>query len=367
MDSGDGREEEEEDDAEAYNIRDYLAVQNDVAQADYELGILTLPGGGSANCVAIAEVGERILVAVPFSVWSRHRKRRKLDPDALSRVQSVEVAAARTADRTQQDSSSVIKVWMGLLAASREADFSPAESDIPDYPFVTTEGIENVLPLGEALSAVAQDHFTFLSAAESAAPAVAPEPVVGPTVKPPAGTLSRADERTEQRFQKIEGALAGITDLLTEMRGAQGGQTSVALVPPAQPAVEGTGLPDRYPGLDPGVVQQAIQAGIGADVLAEMSALAADPAKDTVTAVPETLAKRAQLAVAPKVPVQGPPGLAEGSGVAGPRATPLETCVQQLATIMQQMHEDKAQRRTDPRDLDALLDRAGEPYSPTQN
>ena len=80
-----------------YMIRDYLVVGDSLhsLQIDYELGLLTLPDCESTvNCIAIAEVADTVLVAAPWVVWSRHRKRRKLDPDALTRVFHVEVPAA---------------------------------------------------------------------------------------------------------------------------------------------------------------------------------------------------------------------------------------------------------------------------------
>ena len=128
---------------------------------------------------------------------------------------------------------------------SHEEDFALAESEVPNFSFATQEGILNVLPFAEALSVVAQDHFTFLSA-KSGPAAVAP--AEAPLVEQGVG------DPTELRFKRIEDALASITGTLSGLAAQR--QASPAT---AAQTSGGAAPPDRYPGLDPGIVQQAIK------------------------------------------------------------------------------------------------------------
>lgn len=87
-----------------------------------------------------------------------------LPEDALLRAVRVEVRASNALDRTLVDDSFAFKIWLGILKA-----------DFVDYVVYGQEGTADVmfpvdslglprLPAAEALAAVAQDHFTFLSA-----------------------------------------------------------------------------------------------------------------------------------------------------------------------------------------------------------
>ena len=68
-------DEEEETSA----IRDSLVVVGDRVLEDYDLGLFVFGDDleFDTNCVAIAEVANKVLVAFPFAVWSRHKKRRQ--------------------------------------------------------------------------------------------------------------------------------------------------------------------------------------------------------------------------------------------------------------------------------------------------
>ena len=60
-------------------IRDFLVLQDSVFNPGYQLGVLTVGDGDGLliNVVAITEVGNLVLVAVPGAVWNRQKKRRK--------------------------------------------------------------------------------------------------------------------------------------------------------------------------------------------------------------------------------------------------------------------------------------------------
>ena len=262
---------------------------------------------------------------------------------------------ATTADRSVQAEDSTVKLWIGLLDAEFEGSYSVAESEVPRYSFVTTDGIENVLPFGPALAAVARDHFTFLSAEESVQSTGPAAPQQLPVVSPsPAG----ADSPYERRFETIENALGLITEQLKSLASAAAPAASPQAVSGVSPKP-----PDLYTGLDPGAVQHALQAGVSTEALGELASLARDPTGSRLREPP-------LAAAASTAKLTQPPGLSSAfSGnpatIPAPPAPPMELgsadiglALTQLTQIVGHLHDEKAKKKAEEKDLEAMLDKA---------
>ena len=125
----------------------------------------------SCSVLAITEVGDKVLVAVPHSVWGRKVKSRLIPRSALTKACCVEVASVNFDERDSPTGVS-LKVWLGLLDTGLEGalDFDSEEpaalgfgEDCPGVP---------LMPHAPSLAAAAQDTFAFaFHSADSAAPA----------------------------------------------------------------------------------------------------------------------------------------------------------------------------------------------------
>ena len=152
-------EDSEQD--EGVSVRDALVFKEGRTNIVYKVG--TLAGSGSGETCAIiciAELGGRLIVAVPGSAWSKKVAKRKLEKTALGKAISIDVVGCSVADLESPLPEVLIKAWVGVLSMHDEArvDFSNL---VPTYGFG-----EGILPFAEALVKVADDQFAF-TAAES--------------------------------------------------------------------------------------------------------------------------------------------------------------------------------------------------------
>ena len=244
-------------------LRDHLLVQAD-SSANLEYPVLIFLsdlGPGAVHAVPIillAEVDSKLLVAVPFNSWNRLVRLRLLPPTSFSKVVSVAVAAVEGDHREQVVDNIFIKVWIGFLSpAFEECVGWPEGDDVGLSAFPTEDEEEGFLPFANALLAVADEKFSFLSA-ES-----------GP-----------ADDAQQTRDQiaALESSLLDIRaalDKLTEKKGVGRG-APLAPNPKAAASTRAVPLPSRedgIAGLDKGSVNAALQAGIGRDQLEELATM----------------------------------------------------------------------------------------------
>ena len=253
-------------DGSELTARDFVVAPSaGPCEIEYRLGRHQNPDTGLvAAVIAVAEVENKLLVALPEGVWSRSVARRQLPPKALSKPILCSVAACFVEDRDHAIEGVDCRVWFGLLAPSLEASLDFVSEAPFDFDF-SPEGEEKLLPYSEALVAVSKEHYTFFTA-ESAVPEC---PAAFPGSQ-------------EDRIQKLEDSLGGIQDSLTKLLGQ--------ITPPeaVQPKVRADVRPTPklsasraskkvytagnpvVPGLDQEAVAAALSAGVPLEHLREL-------------------------------------------------------------------------------------------------
>ena len=279
----------------------------------------------STAVIAICEVGERVLVAVPSSAWHRTAKHRRLPPGALVRPGAVAVAGCSLADRAVQSEVS-LRVWIGFLDGALEGAVSFDEVDLAttDHPFLTEGGEDGSLPWAEALVAVAEEKFAFTTAASQ-------------------------ESSTERRFASLEQTMAAIQASLAQLQpAASASQPKAAAQKPSPPvarpaaAAVGRGTPL---GLDPVVVASARQAGIPEDHLVQLGSLLSS-GRPKLADVP---VQKAKLDVLGEEVDQAEQLFEEGAEGDG-SADPLSAAVVKLTSIVELLTKRKA-----PQNLEEVL------------
>eukprot|EP00438_Fugacium_kawagutii_P028528 Skav222525 [mRNA] locus=scaffold2875:50542:57914:+ [translate_table: standard] len=281
--------------------------------------------------LGVAESEQSVIVAVPDSAWHRTKSRRVLPEDALVRAVRVEVFASSGLDRAAVDDSFSLKIWL----ASLKPEYADLVIYGQDGAATTCFPVDSMglprLPAAEALVAVANDHFLFLSA-ESAA-----------------GLPQRdVQDVMEERVSKLEGNISEILECLKDLKGVKKTPASAKITPP-QPTAPASQL-GGPPGLDHQIAAQALAAGVSQNALAEISqVLARQTPQDPLVppAAPEV-----NLDTSDEDELDQHLGTAAGSG----SADPLNTAVMSLTKIISQMHKDRARQKQ--RGLDGILDRA---------
>eukprot|EP00435_Cladocopium_sp_Y103_P059707 s418_g21.t1 len=239
--------------------------------------------------ILITEFEGKRLVAFPAQVWNRKPERRVLPHQCLSRPTVVEVQAVRPEALDEPLDEVYIKLWIGYL---KEEYYDQVVTHLEelecDYAFGVTAP-EILLPSADALIAVAQEHFAFFSAEEEPQEAEAEEQEERDVeAEEPArrvrsgrapggsgsGALSKRVEAIEAAVGKISEAVMKLTAPSTPQSSAH---SSPAILSPKTKA--STKRPsalrnrNQYPLLDGGVVEAALQAGIGHESLEEMQKL----------------------------------------------------------------------------------------------
>ena len=126
-------DESEQD--EGVSVRDALVFKDSRTNSFYKVG--TLAGsvaGESCAVICIAELGGRLIVAVPGSAWSKKVAKRKLEKTTLGKAISIDVVACSVADLENPLPEVLIKAWVGVLSMHDEAkvDFNNL---VPTYSF----------------------------------------------------------------------------------------------------------------------------------------------------------------------------------------------------------------------------------------
>ena len=257
-----GGEEDDGVSGDPLEIRDNLVVAEDGAvNPNYLLGVLEVQDASgvsstSVPVIFVAAINSKLLVAVPQKFWHKKVSKRLLPPDGLSKPVLVSVTAARDSDREALLEGTGIKVWLGYLRPDLEAflDFSDQSSVTSEFP--TETGEDGCVPHCEALRAVADERFAFLSAVESSAhPAI------------------QTDVETQQRLSRLEEQLVSIKQSLAALvpppKAAP--PPSLKAKPKASPVPVASTAEPGLAGLDPHVVKSALQAGVSKGHLEELS------------------------------------------------------------------------------------------------
>ena len=304
----------------------------------------------TANLIPICRFHQRLIVAVPGEAWHRTVSQRILPRGALAKPIFVEVATALHSD-PEVALLDKAKLWLGYLDRDIEEHLVPGR-DVGaklDVWYDDAEDGELRIPLAQALAEAAEEHYGFLSARETAVP---------------------KKVTTEARLISLESSLERIHEALNKLSGAEkpapGGTERAAaapsvyiaapkVVPRRAAAPATTPEPLKVPGLDPGVVASAVEAGIPAEQIRKLGALAGKPGrmldapvKQKPHVVDEVLGETDEEGGAEaEEPVEE-----GGDPTALPPGGPLEQAVVQLTKIVGKL---SSRHRGD---LEALLDGA---------
>ena len=311
-----------------------------------ELRVQTSEGPAvSCSIIVIAEIDGAFLVGVPQTAWHRTAGRRYLPRTALLRPVLAEVLAAADGDPSAIRPGVKLKVWLGMLQQALEefVDFGvdgPLEPDVPFLGF-GSRAQERMEPYGPSLSAIAAEHFAFLTPAEG----------VGTDVQAGDG-----EESWEHRLTRLEAGMLRVQEGLqvlldgtpvssAEAAAAPGGGVG-SLAPETAPGPRKPLLP----GLDPAVVEAARKAGVPEDQLLRMSQLA------TKGGGPKPKGK-AKLPLIREDPLDESEDEAVG-GIVGPGADApgdaVSLAVVQIGQVLKALQKERERKN----DLEDLLDRA---------
>ena len=265
-----------------------------VVNQHYPFGIIrisSLPHTPAVQVIFVAELDNKILVAFPGSAWHKQKNQRVLPNGWITRATSVEVAACSMVEREVVVEYLFLSCWIGLLKPdlANRVDFQQTALDV-EYMFeASCEAV--VVPFATALADACNDHFSFFSASE--APEAFPQ---GDTAEDedqfPSDPAGHGSAGVSARVAKLEGLMEKVSanlDILLDARPARApalrtsAKFSSAAPPPprvtfAKAKSMGSAASDaafQYPQLDPGVVQAAVQAGVSATALQQMSKLVA--------------------------------------------------------------------------------------------
>ena len=236
-----------------------IVVVDSAGQIDFESRVVsfqpTSPEASAQPIIVVVSVEGKFLVAVPGVSWSKAVRDRRLPSQSLTKVFSAQVLASSEDSRDQPSDGVYIKVWFGLLKPEFEQCLDLSGAGIPHPAFPTVQSEEGFLPFAQSLVTVADEKYSFFSADS------------GPPVP---SSQKRNPVELESRVLNIEASIQEIASSLQVLMS--GGQPSVSSPSkpahvPRPPALR----TQKFPGLDQGVVNAALQSGIDSSQLAQLS------------------------------------------------------------------------------------------------
>ena len=249
MSAGESQSEEETE------VRPHLLFKAGRTNFSYRVGSLPCAvAEEDTSILSIAELGGRLIVALPQEVWHRQIARRKVKQNTLGKAILVEVVGAAPQDPEVPLPEVTIKLWVGVLAMEQDALISyEREAGDMKYQFAPT-----VLPYAPALVSMADEHFAFTTAESNGGPE---------------GIFKRMSA-VESGLAEIKAMIANlgsmdaekVADPAQEPREKARGARSKALAAPRRTAMGG---------LDPATVAAARAAGVEDSALQEMGKLLA--------------------------------------------------------------------------------------------
>ena len=333
-------------------LRQEAILTSEGVSESYGFGF-TSTGGDPEEVTAIiviGHVGDRFLVAVPHAVWNRRADKRHLPPGALEKPISVSVAGCTAAAREVAVVEFTVRLWVGWLKKSLRTEIDFAEPAEVQHRFVDEDSQTPCFPFATALMDVAEEKFQFVSKA-------------GEEAKPDPDRLAALEER----FSTLQDTL----DRLLQMRsGGESGFVTASgaplaahskMSPPAPPVSRKPpkappGLTDLHgiPGLDPGTVAAALQAGIPRGQLERMgSVLHRGPSK--LEDFPRPAGSAAPNLADSEEDIDGVP--LEEEEVQPPATDPMVTAVVKLTEIMSKLTKGNSASAGD--NLEDALDQVG--------
>eukprot|EP00435_Cladocopium_sp_Y103_P015201 s810_g3.t1 len=303
---------------------------------------------------------------------------------ALSKVQPLEVLSTFFSDASSPSEDVKLKVWVGFLKPELMENLSSFEATQScDYLFAPCEE-DVIIPYPRSLIAAASDHFAFFTAEEEE-PVDHPPPEEEGVDGEPLEFGGKSVEVLERRMTNVESVLdqvqSGLQLLITRQtmnlagtRQEQAADLPAAPRPGAAAAphlrgsarragVSGDGSPSspmqkgRYPNLDPGVVQAALQAGIPSSQLQQMERVVMQNAKARRTGDVHRGLRIDPLSEDDGYAGDPPSPPLPGGETSPPVRDPMMAAVERLASIMEVLTEDKRKRASSSK-LDVALDGA---------
>ena len=222
---------------------------------DYQTCKHITPSGSMVECIYVAVVDGKHLMAFPAAAWHKKVVRRVLKVDALRKPTSVVLACCGSEDRSVMDEALTMKVWMGFVGDELVGGLEYAdEEDEIEVAFMSEE-LQRHLPHLDALGEAAREHFAFETAESGGLVAPIPEEVA-----------EDGSEELSARVTKMEDVLQGLgaqmESVVRLLEGRSPSPKPRVKINPKPTVVDPGGLGSRYPGLDPSVVAAAISAGV---------------------------------------------------------------------------------------------------------
>ena len=303
--------------------------------------------GPTVRLILVTKLDNSYLGCVPQAAWDRLVARRALPRTFLSKAVRVLVKNCREDDRSSVgDSDSV--VWLGFIASELLPLIEVSNQDVDA---VEVDFGEDQLPFADALVQVAQDHFAFYSAVEE--PPEPPAQDAGPV------DLSERVQHLEIMIRNLNSTLANMvhtTPSTPRVTFADQAPPAVArkLPSPKQKSKSRASTPEepenKFPDLDAGVVNAALQAGVEPAALEEMQSLMSKNPK-AARALKQT--RNAPLAT--NVLSESEEEDQEEPGSQGGTSDPVASALTKLTKIVGQLSLEK-KRRTGSSRLENALD-----------
>eukprot|EP00435_Cladocopium_sp_Y103_P064265 s216_g26.t1 len=327
-----------------------LVQESGLSTTHYSVAHLTYVLGEdlhAVNLVPIAIHLEKLLVAFPETVWDRRVAKRMLPERALSRAILVEVLTAYE-DQPEDATEEVMKLWIGLLNPSLISAVRPGVGADVVADIYREDAVmgRTLIPFGPSLVEVSEEHFAFHSAEDE----VPPEE----EADPPPEEEAAPEDPMERRMQEVEEGMKAIRDNLAELVKNTRPAPKQAEPGPRKSALRAAPKPAALPGLDPGVVQSAREAGIPEEQLRRVSVLLAEGSKMKDVPGPRKVVPK--TAQPDPLDESEPEEVAEVSAAEEETAAggaPIEKAVVQLTKIVGSLAKEKEKKA---RDLEALLD-----------
>ena len=204
------------------------------------------------------------LVALPASAWDKRVDKRKLKPGTINKVLKVAVGGSTEEDRLQAAEGKTINSWIGWLSEAFVPSISFGE-EVATSGFVDRDSGDPCFPFAEALVEAAKDKFQVRHPGEEEVPPdrlTALENQFGQL----RGSLEellkfhRAGGGGGSGYVTAEEVPGGLSKSPPKTAGKVKAKAKVKGPPVGPPP--GLGAVHDFPGLDPGTVAAALQAGV---------------------------------------------------------------------------------------------------------
>ena len=268
--------------------------EDSVVNFDYPVHLFLVdPFEGDSPAIQILYITEfdgRTLVALPHTAWHRLVTKRAFPSAGFTKGILLEVVASRQESRSIPDPEQKMRLWVGYLKSGFEKHIHTDITDFKCDHFFGENEDNPWMPYAQSLIEVAQDHFACFSAAEGEMP---PDEVEngsemdGNELLPDVGSPEALEDRVRQLETTLQSVHASMEEMLRLQKGMPKAAPSQTVRPSALRKKEvATSMPgavmranpkpkskDKFPLLDQGVVQAALQSGVGEESLLEMQRL----------------------------------------------------------------------------------------------